>query len=264
MAKRSPGCNKVDYFDTHCHLNHEAFTDDFDAVLQRAGEVGVKHILVPGWDVESSQKAVQLAERYPQILAAVGFHPEDWQKASIEAVKKIETLALHPRVVAIGEIGLDYHYDSDHKMEQTELLLKMLALADAVDKPVLIHSRESLDDLLGLIHAWKPRKNIGILHAFEGNLDQAREVIEMGFHLGVGGPLTYKNSSTKKAVFAEIHESAIVLETDAPYLPPTPFRGQRNEPAYLPLVGEQLALLRGKDPKELLGSIYQNSNKMFL
>lgn len=253
----------MELFDTHCHLNHNVFRADFEKVLERADHSGVNLFLIPGWDLASSKEAVRLSSLHPQLLAAVGIHPSDWQQASPETLKEIEHLAANPRVVAIGEIGLDYHFDSEHRKEQIELLTDMFSIADKVRKPVLIHSRESLSDIMILVKKWKTRNRPGIIHAFEGDLEQARELIELGFMLGVGGPLTYKNSHTKKDVFSEIPEEAIVLETDCPYLPPMPYRGQRNEPAYLPLIAEQLVLLRSKGQPDLIDSIYKNSYKMF-
>ena len=254
----------MNYFDTHCHLNHELFRDDLEEVLKRAFDSGLRQILVPGWDIESSKKAVLLAEKYPQLFAAVGIHPTEWQKCDAQAIEEIGVLAHHSRVVAIGEIGLDFHHDSEHRKEQGDLLLKMFAIADAVKKPVLIHSRESINEMMEYLIKWNRRANSSILHSFEGSLDQAEKLVEMGFVLGVGGPLTYKNSTLKKQVFSEISDQAIVLETDSPYLPPVPHRGERNEPQYLPLVGDELVALRGQDKTGLLNQIYQNSYKMFL
>ncbi len=251
------------YFDTHCHLNHELLTQDFAEVLSRAKESEVGIILVPGWDVESSRIAVELAEKYPQIYAAVGFHPTEWQKESPDSLKQIEELALHPSVVAIGEVGLDYHHAPDHKEEQSELFFKMVSLSNQVKKPMLIHSRESIADLFVLLNK-EHAKYRGVIHAYEGDLAQAKAFIDLGFVLGVGGPLTYKNSPLKEEVFRQIAEDSIFLETDAPYLPPVPYRGQRNEPSYLPLVGEFLCSLRGENKQQLLDKIYQNSYKMFL
>lgn len=252
------------YFDTHCHLNHESFSGDLEQVISDAGLVGVNYFVVPGWDTESSKKAVELSTKYPNIFAAVGIHPTDWQKADDQAIEEISKLALDPHVVAIGEIGLDFHHDPEHKEEQSELLFKMLNISEDVHKPVLIHSRESIDTLKVLLSKRKICNRPGILHAFEGNLSQAQEFIEMGFLLGVGGPLTYKNSKDKQEVFTKIPAESIVLETDAPYLPPTPFRGKRNVPAYLPLVGTKLAELRIPETKNILGCVFQNSYKMFL
>jgi TatD DNase family protein len=254
----------VVYFDTHCHLNHEAFQNDLDQVIEKALKCGVKYFVVPGWDVESSKRAIELSEKYPQILAAVGIHPTDWQKADEQSIETINQLALHPRVAAIGEIGLDFHHDPEHIKEQGELLLNMLSIADKVNKPVLLHSRESIEEMVKRLKEWKTGSNTGILHSFEGNIDQANVLIKMGFRLGVGGPLTYNNSINKKFVFSKVPIESIVFETDAPYLPPVPHRGDRNEPSYLPLVGEELARIRNLEITQILDSVYINSTKMFL
>jgi TatD DNase family protein len=253
----------VAYFDTHCHLNHELFAQDIDDVLVRAKQSNVKYILVPGWNVESSRKAVELAEKYPQIIAAVGIHPTDWQMGDQNSVKEIEELALHSRVAAIGEIGLDFHHDPEHKEEQSELLIKMLAIAKKAKKPVLIHSRESVEILIGLLSK-AGNQYCGVIHAFEGNLSQAKALIDLGFLLGAGGALTYKNSMIKKEVFSQVPDETILLETDAPYLPPVPHRGERNEPAYMTLTADYLCSLREKSSQLLLNQIYQNGYKMFL
>lgn len=252
------------YFDTHCHLNHESFNDDLDEVLTRAEASSISSIVVPGWDIASSKKAIELSEKHPVIFAAVGVHPTEWQNIKPGDIDEIEKLAHHSRIVAIGEIGLDFFHDASHKTEQRELLLKMFRVADQVKKPVILHSRESIETLIVLLNDWKTRNCPGVMHSFEGNLQQAQELIKLGFLLGIGGPLTYKNSATKKMVFGAIPEEAIVLETDAPYLPPVPHRGERNEPGLLPLVAEELVLLRNAEMVQLLEQIYQNSYKMFL
>ena len=252
------------YFDTHCHLNHESFNDDLDAVLTRVEDSRISSIVVPGWNITSSKRAIELSEKHSGIFAAVGVHPTEWQNIKPGDIEEIKKLAHHSRVVAIGEIGLDFFHDADHKNEQSELLLKMFLVADQVKKPVILHSRESIEALIVLLNNWKTRTCPGVMHSFEGNLQQAKDLTKLGFLLGVGGPLTYKNSTTKRAVFGEISEEAIVLETDAPYLPPVPYRGERNEPGLLPLVAEELVLLRNADKVQLLEQIYRNSYKMFL
>lgn len=252
------------YFDTHCHLNHESFSDDLEQVTARALSGGVEYLLIPGWDLESSRKAIELAEQNPHFLAAVGIHPTEWQKADQLSVEKISQLALKPNVVAIGEIGLDFHHDPEHIEQQSELLFKMFSIAEDVNKPVLIHSRESISELLVLLQKWKINNWSGVIHSYEGDLESAQVLLEMGFKLGVGGPLTYKNSKLKHEVFSSIPLDSIVLETDSPYLPPIPFRGERNEPGYLEKVGNKLLELRPLDQQVLLDCIFQNSYKMFI
>ena len=229
-------------------------------------------MIVPGWNLSSSADAIHLAEAHPQILAAVGIHPTEWQTATKSAIDEIHRLAEHPKVVAIGEIGLDYHHEPDHKSEQVELLQAMLAVAQSTGKPILLHSRESLDDLVVLISRWlqdmkaaNPIKKFpGIFHAFEGSFEQALEIIDLGFKLGVGGPLTFKSAELKRNVFLSIPEESIVLETDSPLLSPVPLRGKRNEPANLSYIGSALAQLRNQPKEEFLERNFQNSYKMFL
>jgi len=259
----------LEFFDTHCHLNHPDFSDDLEVVLENARLAGVGKIIVPGWDANSSQKAVQLAEAYTQIYAAVGIHPTEWDHISENDINTINALSTHPRVVAIGEIGLDYYHTPLDKPAQKNLLRSMLNIAYSVQKPVILHSRESMDDILVLINKWilaNPHSEFlpGVFHAFEGDLKQANECINLGFMLGVGGPITYKNAQLKNEVFSSIPVEKILLETDAPYLAPVPQRGKRNEPAFLKYVAPSLAGLCTTSEIELSGQILKNSNKMFL
>ncbi|MHC1741070.1 MAG: TatD family hydrolase [Anaerolineaceae bacterium] len=254
----------MDYIDTHCHLNHGLFQADIDEVLKRASDSKISLIVTPGWDVQSSAQAVLLAEKFPQVVAAIGIHPTECQKLSRDVYGEILRMAENPRVVAIGEIGLDFYHDPDHKTEQIELLHQMFLIAKTVNKPVILHSRESIDSLIDLLVNENDLTAKGIVHAFEGNLDQANVLFKLGYLLGVGGPLTYKNSTLKKLVFSQIDARAIAFETDAPYLPPTPNRGKRNEPSYLPLVSQCLCTIRSQNRDQLDHLIFQNSYKMFI
>jgi len=263
----------VKLFDTHCHLNHRSFQADLDAVLKRAFDSGVENILVPGWDLESSCQAVKLAEKHPQITAAVGIHPGEIQRNPSVSTDGILELAHHPRVVAIGEIGLDYYHDDKHPLEQQSLLNEMLSIACETHKRVILHSRNSMQDLLPLLITWvndlnKSKNPIstqpGVLHAFEGTISEAQQLIPFGFKFGVGGPLTYKNAWQKKDVFASIPYECILLETDAPYLSPQGHRGERNEPCFLPLVANELSLLREEPLEIMVQNIYWNSYNMFI
>jgi TatD DNase family protein len=263
----------VNYFDTHCHLNHSSFQPDLDEVLQRAFDSGVTNILVPGWDLNSSQAAVDLAEKYPQIVAAVGIHPTEIMFDHALPLHEICELCKHPKVVAIGEIGLDYHHDPDHVQDQQSLLAELLEIATEADKPVILHSRESMDDVKQIILEWvnhlplttfKLLKCPGIFHAFEGNLHDAMELIQYGFRFGVGGPLTYKNASLKKEVFSTLPVQNICLETDAPYLSPAKHRGERNEPSFIPIVADTLSRLRDEISDALYNQIFENSYRIFI
>ena len=261
------------FFDTHCHLNHHSFQTDLDSVLKRAADSGVQYILVPGWDLASSHKAVDLSERYSQIYAAVGIHPGEIQNHPQISSTEILDLASHPKVVAIGEIGLDYYHDAGHKLEQQALLLQMFSIARQTKKKVLLHSRDSMPDMIKMLTAWtgdlirtghELAECPGVLHAYEGTLAEVKTLIKLGFKFGVGGPLTYKNAAQKKEVFTFLPENRILLETDAPYLSPQGHRGERNEPAFLPVIGELLSELKLQPKDELLLRIYENSYKMFL
>ena len=234
-------------------------------------------MLVPGWDLASSQKAVELSEKYPQLYAAVGIHPGEIQSNTQISVTGILELASHPKVVAIGEIGLDYYHDSDHHsdnhLEQVALLQQMLAIASQTNKKVILHSRNSMPDMIELLTVWAGSlKSIGhtlagcpgVFHAYEGTLADADILIKSGFKFGVGGPLTYKNAALKKEVFASLPVDHILLETDSPYLSSQGHRGDRNEPAYLPNVGDLLSEIRGQPKDKLLLRIFENSYKMFI
>ena len=241
----------VRLIDTHCHLTSDAFAQDFDQVLAAAKLAGVERIVVPAVDLESSRQVVELARRNPQLFAAVGVQPEFSGSFSPDQMAEIEELARSESVVAIGEIGLDFHYVPSDVQCQERVFEQMLKLASKVGKPVLIHSRDAMEPVLTLLKKWiegleQPAlKDLalapGIIHAFEGNVEQADRAVALNFALGVGGPITYRGAALKRAVFEQIGLEHLVLETDAPYLPPHPYRGKRNEPAFIRYIAEKLS-----------------------
>lgn len=241
------------FIDTHCHLTSERFEQDLDSVIAAAQVEGVARIIVPGVDLESSIKAVELAKSHSHLYAAVGVHPEACGQYSADQMDSLRDLAQDEKVVAIGEIGLDFHYQPTDVELQKSVFKEMLTFASDVGKPVLIHSRDSMESVLQIVKVWisNLQKNLnddlllapGIFHAFEGDLDQANQAVLNHFALGVGGPITYKNAILKHSVFSQIGLDHLVLETDAPYLPPTPFRGKRNEPARIKEIAERLSEL---------------------
>jgi len=237
------------FIDTHCHLNYSSFEQDLEDVIQRAADEGVYRIIVPGLNVASSRKAVQLAEKYQSIYAAVGIYPGDVDDFSDDQASEIISLAHHPKVVAIGEIGLDYFHRTDNQERQHQVFLKMLDIASSMNLPILIHSREALAKITQIVTRWREDNPsllyAGIFHAFEGGLEDARQLTKLGFLLGAGGPVTYKNAKTKHEVFSKISLSYITLETDAPFLSPQKHRGARNEPAYIPIIANRIAELQG-------------------
>ena len=241
------------FVDTHAHLYFPQFDPDRDRVLRRAWEAGVVAVVVPAVDVEGARQALKLAEMFaePALFVAVGVHPNSaaqaWQGEA--TLRDLEALLAHPRVVAVGEIGLDYHWDITPKPLQHATLEAQLALAARFGKPVILHQRESAADLLAVLRAWvntlpadHPR---GVLHSFSAPWDVAKAAMDLGFYLGFTGPLTFKKAEDLRRVAARVPLDRLLIETDAPYLTPHPYRGRRNEPAYVRFVAEKLAELHG-------------------
>lgn len=264
--------------DTHAHLQDAAFADDLDAVLSRACEAGVVAIIVPGTTLEDSRAAVRLAEQYAAtpcaIYAAVGVHPTNAVGFGLDTVRKLHDLACHPRVVAVGEIGLDYYWPtvSDRGWpcadppQQREALRLQLALAAELNLPVILHDRDAHDDILSALHEWKatwPDAPDGTLHAYAAGPERLSEVAELGFHIGMDGPVTYRRATRLHAVASRVAVTALLVETDAPYLPPIPYRGRRNEPAYLRYTVQRIAELRGTDAEAIAEQTTHNAHCLF-
>jgi TatD DNase family protein len=249
--------NRVILTDTHCHLDLEQFDADRAEVLEGARREGVVRILIPGLDAASSHRAVRLAETDPILFAAIGVHPTETSATGQDALDEIRKLAGHPRVKAIGEIGLDYYWDSAPHDAQRNMLKEQLALAESLALPVVIHLREQGDaesgagaaDLLAILEAWAgglgsghPLKGrAGVLHSFSGSAETARRALELGFFIGVTGPVTYKNAERRREVIRSLPLDRLLIETDAPFLAPHPRRGKRNEPAFVGLIADKIA-----------------------
>ena len=239
--------------DTHCHLDHHRFDADRDEVIARALAAGVMIIVNPGTDLVSSRRALDLANRHGCVYAAVGVHPNNCAEFDEDACRGLRELARHPKVVAIGEIGLDYYWDRVPPDQQKRALRAQLALAGELNLPVILHSRNSNADLLCEIAQWDGtiRKKlgadaiVGVWHAFSGDLAEASDAYACGLVLGLGGPVTFQNARTLRALVPSLRPDLLVLETDAPYLTPHPSRGQRNEPTYVPQIARALAELLG-------------------
>lgn len=242
------------FCDTHCHLNLDTFSNDLDIVVSRALDAGVQRILVPGINIITSRIAIDLAENYQCVFAAVGVHPNEANTWTDDNDEELHQLANHPKVVAIGEIGLDYYRNRALSSLQQKILYRQLDLAEQVAKPVILHSRQSLPDLTKIMLTWTGQllkkthslvDRFGVFHAYEGDHEMAQELIEKGFYIGVGGPVTYKNASSRQQVIANTPPEGILLETDAPFMTPQPWRGKRNEPAYIPMIAGKIAELQG-------------------
>ena len=253
---------QIGLIDSHCHLDLAQFDDDRAAIVARAQAQNVDVIVNPGIDLEHSKRAIELAETFPHVYAAVGVHPNSSQDFGPDQLAALRVLAQHPKVVAIGEIGLDYYWDKVAPEVQKQAFVAQLDLATECGLPVIIHSRDSNQDVATILRAWVHREAFhdsplarrtfaGVLHAFSGDLELAHEAYEWGFVLGLGGPVTYKNAHTLHELAPELRMDRLMLETDAPYLTPHPHRGQRNEPAYIALVRDRLAELHGVAPEHV-------------
>jgi TatD DNase family protein len=251
-------------FDSHCHLFDERFTDDLDAVMDRAYKAGVEGFVVPGVDVATSRQAIAISRRYQGVYAAVGIHPESLAEASIEDLTEIRELAADDAVVAIGEIGLDYYWDVAPREKQQEVLRAQLRLAKELRLPVVIHNRDATEDTIRLLEEEAGPDLRGVMHCFSADLEAAKRCLAIGFFISFGGPVTFKSARDLQAVAAEIPDEALLIETDSPYLSPHPLRGQRNEPARVRLVAEKLAELRGQTVDELAELTRQNAHRLFL
>lgn len=250
-------------FDTHAHLNAEQFNEDLEEVIARAQEAGVTNMVVVGFDRPTITRAMELVESYEFIYACVGWHPVDAIDMTEEDLKWIEELAAHPKVVAIGEMGLDYHWDKSPKDIQKDVFRRQIRLAKKVKLPIVIHNREATQDIVEILKEEGAAEVGGIMHCFSGSAETAKECVNMNFYISLGGPVTFKNAKKPKEVAAEIPLDKLLIETDCPYLAPHPFRGKRNEPSYVKLVAEQIAEIKGLTYEEVAEATTQNAKKCF-
>lgn len=263
--------NLARFVDTHCHLNFNSFQEDLDTVLNNAWQAGIERILMPAIDIETCRQVIDLCDRDARLFAAVGIHPNEaatWDHATRD---QLLNFARHPRVLAIGEIGLDYYRERAPHAAQKAILQQQLALAGQVYKPVLIHSRQSMHDLWPLLMDWQDQLvrqdhplagRCGVLHSYDGDLATAHAASQHGFMIGISGPLTFRNAPEKQAVAAALPLESLLLETDAPFLTPHPFRGRRNEPAYIPLIAEKLAELHQQPLSVVAEVTFANADRL--
>ncbi|KKI91612.1 hydrolase TatD [Bacillus sp. SA1-12] len=250
-------------FDTHAHLNAVQYEEDIVEVIQRAKDENVTHIVVVGFDKDTITKAMELTEQYEMIYAAIGWHPVDAVDMTDEDLAWIKELTSHPKVVAIGEMGLDYYWDKSPKDVQKEVFRKQIQLAKEVQLPIIIHNRDATEDVVKILKEEKASEVGGIMHCFTGSLEIAKQCMEMNFYISYGGPVTFKNAKKPKEVVKEIPMERLLIETDCPYLTPHPFRGKRNEPSYVKYVAEQIAELRGISYEEVAEKTSDNAKKLF-
>ena len=249
-------------FDTHAHYDDEQFDADRDALLASMPESGVGLIVDPGCDLPSSRRAIALAERFPHIYAAVGYHPENCAPYTDADLDVLRELAKHPKVVAIGEIGLDYYWEENPPREfQQTVFRRQLALAQELDLPVIVHDREAHADSLAIVREFPAVR--GVFHCFSGSVEMARELWKLGWYVGFDGTVTYKNARKTVEVALEAPPDRILLETDSPYMAPVPVRGTRNDSRNVRYIAEKLAQLRGMETDALIALTAENGKRLF-
>ncbi|ASA97229.1 MULTISPECIES: TatD family hydrolase [Anoxybacillus] len=250
-------------FDTHAHLNATQFNEDVEQVIERARAEGVSHIVVVGFDRPTIERAMELADQYSFIYAAVGWHPVDAIHMTDDDLMMIEQLAAHPKVVALGEMGLDYYWDQSPKEVQKEVFRKQIRLAKKVKLPIIIHNRDATADIVHILQEEQAAEVGGVMHCFTGSVEVAHQCIDMNFYISFGGPVTFKNAKKPKEVAKEIPLDRLLIETDCPYLTPHPFRGKRNEPSYVKYVAEAIAELKGLSFEEVAQKTSDNAKRLF-
>ncbi len=247
------------FIDTHCHMSKSDY-ESVDQVIKNAKENNVKKLIICGCDKEGIKEAIELANNYENIYLEIGYHPSEVETTSEEDLIELEEIARNnKKVVAIGEIGLDYHWEKEKKEEQKELFKKQIEIAKRINLPIVIHSRDSFQDTYDIL---KESGHYGDIHCFSGNLENAKMYIKLGFYLGIGGVVTFKNTNLKDTL-KEVPLDRIILETDSPYLAPTPHRGEKNEPKYIPLIAEELSTIYNKTIKEIEEQTTKNVQELF-
>lgn len=249
-------------FDSHAHLNAEQFDEDREQMLERARAIGVSRILNIGFNRETIPSSLQLAEKYDYIYSSVGWHPVDAKDYTENDYEWIKSLTNHPKVVAIGEIGLDYYWDTSPRDVQDHVFREQIRLAKEVDLPIIIHNRDAHGALLKVLKEERAYEIGGIMHAFSGSVEMAKACLDMNFYISFGGPVTFKNARVPKEVAREVPLDRLLIETDSPYLTPHPFRGKRNESSYVFYVAQELAELRGLTTEEIAQITYDNAMKV--
>lgn len=251
------------YTDTHAHLQKELLRGGLEQVLERAQAADVTTIMCIGYDLDSSQEAVQLAQRYPQIYAVVGVHPHDAKQLDQDTLDELYKLARERKVVAIGEIGLDFYRDLSPRDVQRQAFVQQIKLAQELGKPIVIHDRDAHQEVLDTIRREKAGSNGGIMHCYSGHLPLAIDLMKEGFHISFAGPVSFKNARKAQEVAAHIPLDRLLIETDCPYLTPEPLRGKPNEPAYVVHVAQAIAQLRRKSVEEIAYLTSRNADQVY-
>lgn len=247
-------------FDTHAHYDDSRFDEDRDELLSSLSQKGVTNIINCGCDLKSSLSAIAMSEKFEFLYSAVGVHPHEAEETTEEDLEEIKKLYNNKKVVAVGEIGLDYHYDLSPRKRQLEIFEKQLILAKELRLPVIIHDREAHEDTLNLLKKYKPQ---GVVHCFSGSTEMAKEIIKLGMYIGLGGAVTFKNAKKPVEVAEYLPLDRLLLETDAPYMTPVPFRGQRCDSTHIAYTAEKIAEVKKIDVQELIDICNTNTIKLF-
>lgn len=249
--------------DSHAHLDSIQFKEDLDSVMRKIEDSGVELVINPGADMKSSRRIVELVKKYSILYGAVGVHPHDTEDMKEEDLNEIRNLAKEKKIVAIGEIGLDYYYDHSPREVQKEMFKKQIKIAKELKLPIIVHEREAAKDVFDIIKEENDDNLTGVIHCFSGSLEMALEYIKLGFYISFGGPVTFKNAKKPKEVVAKIPIEKLLVETDSPYLTPTPYRGKRNDSSYLKYIVEEIAKLKNVDYEMLSKVTNKNTKKLF-
>lgn len=250
--------------DSHAHLDDEKYDEDRDAVLMRAKEMGVEIIINPASDEASSLRGMALSESYPMIYATVGFHPHEAKDYDFKKHKKLlKEWGKKEKVVAIGEIGLDYHYDFSKREIQKAVFVDQMILAKEIEKPIVVHNRESMEDMYQILKEHFSPEYGGVMHSYSGSVEMAELFLDLGFYLSISGPLTFKNARKLPDVVKAMPLDRLLIETDSPYLTPTPHRGKRNEPSYVTYVAKAIAEIKKMPVEDIYEITRENTKRVF-
>ena len=248
------------WIDSHCHIIDEAFSDDFDEIIKRIEENNIERCMIVCCYDHEYDKAIALAKKDSRFDVAVGIHPSDVKKLNDDIWNKFIEYSSNPYVKAIGEIGLDYYWDKDNKDDQKDIFIRQIEIANKLNKPILVHSRDAMQDTFDIMKKY-PAK--GVMHCYSGSREMAKEFMKLGYYLSIGGPVTYKNANEPKEVAKIIDNDKILIETDCPYLTPVPFRGKRNEPSYVVYTGKYISELRNVDEDVFKDQLVNNYDRLF-
>lgn len=251
------------FFDTHAHLDDEHFADDRELVIKRAREAGLQLIMNASCNLEACKKTIELTKKYDFIYGAVGIHPQDARDITEVDFSELKELAGEEKIRAIGEIGLDYYWDDAPHDVQHQIFRRQINLAKEVKLPVIIHDREAHQDVFEILKEEGAQEVGGVMHCYSGSWEMAKEYIKLGFYISLGGPVTFKNGRKVQEIAKQVPLENLLIETDSPYLAPVPYRGKRNEPAYVVKTAEQIAHLKGIGVEVVAKATLENGKKLF-